>query len=773
LNAQNGVIPIYDPATTRFESGRNVRDQYPGNRIPASRLDPVGVKLASLLPLANRPADGPTGANNFRANGSTALNRDNITAKLDHRQGDRDTFAARWMYNSDIADRVSVYPEPATDPANKNDFHQQLWFGSWTRILTPTRVNELRFNYGTRFADTYSRSIGGNWPAKLGIKGVPEDAFPQINITGFAGMGSPTQRRLSTPIQHQQFVDNLTWVSGRHSFKFGGEARRSRMTDLMLANISGTFGFNTLATGQPGVAASGNSVASLLLGIPNAFSSRDTPPLDRSSWYLAAFAQDDWSITQRLTLNIGVRWETDTPMVDANNLLNGFDPAALNPVSGTPGVVKFAGVSGWRRKPWDTDWNNFGPRFGFAWKPLGSDKTVLRGGFGIFFGHPFDHAAPNSASLGFERSASLTSPDNGITAPFYLRDGVPVSSTAPKLDDSFGAVPVGRAATTAVSFYETNRRTSYSQQFNLGVQRELPGGTIIEVGYLGNLSRKLPGSNLSINQIRPELMGPAASQKDRPFPQFSNVTLAFPTLGVSNYHAGVVRLERRFSSGFNILSTYTWSKFLNNVDEGGGSVGVEGGSYSDYYNRRADWGPSENDIPHRFTFSSTYELPFGTGRKYLGGTAIGRIVGGWTVGTVILMQSGAPFTVGTQVNTTNAFSAGNLRADVLRTPNLPNDQRTLARWFDTGAFQQPALYRFGNQGMNILRADGRSNANFSLLRNIRLSEGKQFQLRGEFFNAFNHPDFGIPGRQFGAAGFGIVSSSTGGRSVQVGLRFKF
>jgi hypothetical protein len=538
--------------------------------------------------------------------------------------------------------------------------------------------------------------------------------------------------------------------------------------------VSGSFNFGLLATGQPGVATSGNGLATLLLGFPTGFSARQTQLLDRSSWYLAGFAQDDWSLHRDLTLNLGVRWETDTPIMDAGNRMNGFDAAAINPVSGTPGVVKFAGVNGWRTSPYDTDWNNFGPRFGLAWKPFGSARTVVRSGYGIFFAHPFDHGAPSSASLGFEMSATLNSPDNGITAPFYLRDGVPgLNLAAPALDDSFGAVRVGQQPNTAVTFYESGRRTGYSQQFNFGIQRELPGRMVVEVAYLGNLSRKLPSSNISINQIRPERMGPGTTQRDRPFPQFSNVSVVLPSFGVSSYHAGMVRFEKRFSQGLNVLSTYTWSKFLNNVDEGGSALGAEVGPYSDFYNRRADWGPSTNDIPHRFTWSSVYELPFGTGKRFLPDHPLRHIVGGWGIGSVVTLQSGPPFSVGTQVNTTYSSSAGGLRADVIRDPNLPSDQRSLSGWFDTDAFRQPEPYRFGNQGMNILRADGTNRFDFSVLRNFPIGEGRRLQFRSEFFNAFNHTDFGLPGRTLNGPGFGIISGADRARQIQLGLRLTF
>ncbi len=198
--------------------------------------------------------------------------------------------------------------------------------------------------------------------------------------------------------------------------KFGGEVRRSSNLDILRPSISGNFSFAVQPTALEGTANTGFGFASLLVGFPNSFSLRNTDPLDRFSDYLAEYFQNDWKVTRNLTLNLGLRWETDTPIIDKNNRQNGFDMEAINPVSGTPGVVRFAGVDGWPERPFDPDWNNFGPRLGFAWKVLGSEKTVVRGGFGISYAHPFDHGVPNLTSLGFEKSASLSTPDNGVTA---------------------------------------------------------------------------------------------------------------------------------------------------------------------------------------------------------------------------------------------------------------------------------------------------------------------------------------------------------------------
>lgn len=473
-----------------------------------------------------------------------------------------------------------------------------------------------------------------------------------------------------------------------------------------------------------------------------------------------------------LTLNVGVRWETDTPMVDRNQRMNGFDAVALNPVSGTPGVVRFAGQDGWPNRLADPDWNNFGPRFGLAWRPFGRQKTVIRAGFGVFFAHPYDAGVPNQASLGFEKSASLQTPDNGITAPFLLVNGVPsIQLTGAERNAGFGSVRVGQATTTAVTFFERGRRTGYSQQFNLGMQHELRG-ILVEAGYLGNLSRKLANDNVTLNQIPPERMGSASTQRDRPFPQFSNVTTQRPSLGVTDYHAGFVKLERRFSGGVSFLASYTWAKNLGNAGPGSDGVG-DTQPYQDYYNRRLDKGPSELDINHRFTWSSVYELPFGSDRRWLAANPLRYLVGGWSLGAIAIKQNGPPISLWTQTNTTSAFSAGAQRVNLLRDPNLPASQRTVDRWFDTGAVVAPPAFAFGNSGNGIVRGDGKVNFDFSLIKNFSFSEHRYVQLRLETFNSFNHPNFDLPGHAIGAPGFGVISSADPGRIIQLGVRAVF
>lgn len=278
---------------------------------------------------------------------------------------------------------------------------------------------------------------------------------------------------------------------------------------------------------------------------------------------------------------------------------------------------------------------------------------------------------------------------------------------------------------------------------------------------------------MNTNQIRPELVTTAANQRLRPFPQFSNVTIIGPSFGVSSYHAASAKVEKRFSRGFNVLSTYTWSKTLDNVDALSGFFGNEGNSYSNFYNRRADWGPSEIDIRHRLTFSSVYQVPFGKRRKYLRDHPLRHLAGDWSLGGVFVKQSGGPVTVTTLTNNTFAFSTAAQRADILRDPNLAAGQRSLLRWFDTDAFAQPLPGQFGNQGIGHIRAPGSLTFNASLIRTFPLGEGRLLHFRGEMQNLPNHPNFGVPGNQFEGPGFGIINVARPARQVQLGLRITF
>jgi hypothetical protein len=695
--------------------------------------------------------------------------------KLDHNFTDNDRITFRYMYVSGQSSLASVYPENgAGDIANTALNTSQYYYGAWNHVVGASQINDLRIAVNDRLFHNLSLGLGGNYPSKLGLQSVPDTAFPRIALAGFSPLGATQQERLQDPIQSQQIVDNYSRNKGRHAMKFGFEARRSYNQDILLSTVSGSYSFATTATGLPSNAASGNGLASLLLGFPTSFSELQTEPLLRDTWYFAAFAQDDWKVTSDMTLNIGMRWEVDTPEVDQNNRMNSFNSREINPASGTPGVVTFLGLNGVSTEPYSAQWNSFGPRFGFAWKALGSDKTVVRGGYGIFYASPFDAGVPNVNALGFSRSVNLVSPDNGITAPFLLSQPVRASPTTPPLNASFGAVPVGHTPNTAVTYFDPSRGQGYSEQWNLGVQHQLPGSMTLEVTTLGNVSHKLSLAAMPIDQILPSVLGPHCdTQACRPYPQFSGISIQNPTLGDSRYIAGLVQIEKRFSQGLNFGANYTYSRFLSNINDPGTALGSDNSTFSNYYNRRTDWGPNANDVRHRAIFNWVYELPFGTGKRWLAKNALRYVAGGWSLGGVAIIQSGPPVTIVDQTNNCNCFSSGAQRPNVLTNPNLPSGRRTVGEWFDTGAFSQPSIFAFGDEGVGVVRAHGLVNLDLSVLRAFQITEKIHAELRGEFFNVLNHTNLGLPGLSFGAAAFGAINSAGPGREVQIGARVTF
>ncbi len=773
FDSKGNLIPIFDPFSTRVVDGQTVRDPFPDNIIPSDKIDPVSLGLAKYWPEANRPPTRITGAQNFAANRARKFTRDNVTARFDHVFTDKNRFFFRLVYNKDPFSWTTNYPFDGVGddqfPISPNRW-ETSYFAKDTHTVSPNLITDIGYSFSNRTWYANSAGLGSGVVDEVGLPNVSNDAFPAIRGTGMANLGHSGER-FQKPIQQHQVTNSWTWVKNNHVVKFGGEIRKGINVDINRPIISGQYNFSQTGTRNPADKSGGLPFASYMTGWVNGFSLRETDELDRYSYYLAFYVQDDWKLTPSLTLNLGLRWETDTPVNDVNNRSSSFDRNQINPVSGTPGVVKFAGRDGWPESTYLADWNNFGPRFGFAWKPGGSDKWVVRGGYGMFFEGPSTSA--NAATLGFERSSAASSPDAGITPSFLLKNGPTVSAETPPLNDSFGAVPVGAKANTNVTFYELNRRTGYAHHMNLGVQRQLPGDMVVEARFTANLSRKLPVGTMQINQIRPELMGPDANQSLRPYPQFLNVGVLSAALGSNNYHAGSFRLEKRFSRGLTFLSGYTWSRSIG--DASNTTSGELGNNqiWQNVYNRRADRGPDALDVIHRFTFNATYDLPWGKGRPWLNDGILSQIVGGWKIGVISVVQGGGPFTVTMQNNTTDAFSAGALRANVLRDPNLPSNDRSVDRWFDTEAFAAPAPYTFGNAGRGIVRADGRFSIDMSLSKNFYFGESKYLQFRGDFFNALNHPDFNRPNSTMGSAAYGTISGASPSRSVQLGLRFNF
>jgi hypothetical protein len=755
-------VLIYDPAST----AGNSRSPFPGNQIPLARFDPVALAALNYYPVANR-AGSATNANNFVGSSANLLNRDIVVARLDHQFRPADLFTARYYINNSGTDNSGTYGIPASDPAGDlTDVRVQSMLGALTHIFRPNLVNELRVTYLRRkYLDTRP-GYGENLAGAIGLDGVSDAAFPAFTIPGYASLGNATAVfRFQTPILDRQILDSLSWNRGQHAWKFGMEFRAGANDEIRDRGSAGNFTISPLITDLPGISGTGNALASFLLGEVSAASVQVSDKIPSRAGYLAFYAQDDWRVSGRLTLNAGLRWEAELPREVVGNKMNSFDPTAINPVSGTPGVVTFAGVNGVPVRAFATDTNNFGPRVGFAYRVPGRRETVIRGGGGIFYGPTVSNTIGDVASLGFSTSASYVASPAEFESVLQLRDGFPAVGRPP-LNAAFGAVAAGQTPNTSVAFFNPKQVAPISYQYNLNVQREVASGLLVEAGYLANISHHLTANDLSLDQVAPQLMGAGNAQARRPFPQFSSVTWINPSIGNSTYHGGFVRAEKRFGNSFSFLAHYTFSKFIDDV-ESANEYGATG-SYMDAYNRRLDKGLSGSDVPHHLVLTLLYEFPLFSGNRLLKST-----LGGWKLGLLETAESGAPFTVITAANTTNAFPAGSLRPNLLRDPALASDRQSINRWFDTSAFAAPAPFTFGNSPRSGLRGPRLATTDVTLEKSIRLKEKLKFDLRGEFYNILNHANFNVPGATFGAADFGLVTSARPGRTVQLAGRLSF
>ena len=756
---------IYDPLT--LANGR--KQPYAGNVIPRSSIDPVALAVLPYIPLPNR---GPAGAasNNFGANSHSSLRRDILVGKLDHNISRFDLLTVRYYINDYHQQDDGAYGIPVADPsAGTTDGRVQSVMSSYVHIFSPTVTNEFSASYNRRKYVQQRIDPGSGMAQTLGLANVSSAAFPTFSISGYTPLGATgtinaAVARIQTPITDTQILEAISKFQGKHAIKGGLEYRRGYNREADDITSSGAMTFTRQITDQAGVSGSGDAFASFLTGLANQASMQNLDSIPSHASYWAAYLQDDYRIGDHLTLNFGLRWEVELPRYVDFDRMNAFDPTAINPVSGTPGVVTFAGVDGVPRTAFDTKFTNFAPRFGFAYQVPGVKGLVVRGGAGIFYGSMVSNSVGPAAALGFGDSLNLVAPNPDTTWAVSMRSGFPVYQR-PALDTpGYGAVALGGKPYTAVTFFDRNRPTPTSYQMNLNVQDEVAPNLVLEAGYLGNVSHHLTGNDLSIDQVPPQLIGPGNAQLLRPFPQFSNVSVINPAIGNSNYQAGYVKLERRFSHGFSVLAHYTFSKFLDDVASAN-ELG-DPGSYMDAYNRRLDKGRSGSDIPQRAVITVLYSVPAVTHYRW-----VNAALGNWRVGLLGNLQSGETFTVYDSLNQSNAFPAGTMRPN--RIADAEAGPQTLTHWFNTAAFQSAAPYTFGNSPRSVLRGPSWKNVDLTLSKNFRVTERIQAELRGELFNAINHANFDIPGHTLGNPDFGAISSAEPARTVQLALRVVF
>ena len=748
--------------------------QFAGNRIPVSRLDSVGSAIAALYPAPNVPG-AASQSSNYRSNILTDAPQKSWVLRLDHDLRATDRIYGRFLGLRSNNNVGPLFPTPGID--SNNQLLRTTYYdvsATWSHNFSPSWINEARYDWNQRVADQWEGSTDQGWPAKLGITGTNSRFLPNINVTGLQAMGNGSrQLRYQDPVASNYFNESMTKITGKHTFKWGYEYRASSNTDYFFGTAGGVFSFTNQVTGS--------GLASLLLGRVASASRQEDLPLKSRADTMGAYVQDDWKVSRTLTLNLGLRWDYDQPRHEVNdNRQNGFDRTAINPVSGTPGVVTFAGRNGVSEYSSQNNWANIGPRLGFAWQP--ADKWVVRGGAGLLYLGEYTNNVTFDPALGFSLQGSFVSPDSGVTPAFLMKNGMPALSypTEASLTPGFGAVAVGASPTTSVSFLENNRRNGYLESFSMAVQRQLGKAWVAELGYVGNLGHRLPGANSqSINQVPTALLGAGNAQAKRPFPQFSSVAVLQPDIGNSNYHAMNLKVEKRYSAGLHLQANYTFSKFIDDIASRDELAGYPSSGFTNYYDRKGDRGLSGNDIRQRFVASAVYDLPFGVAKRWNPRSGVVRgIVGGWSLGYISELRSGAPIGVVEQTNNTNSFSAG-VRPNVVGDPNLPGGRSRgaeIAKWFDVAAFAAPAAYTFGNAGKTIGYGPGAISMDLSLIRDFHITERHHVEFRGESMNFINRPNFANPSTARGNTNFGRITSLAPGnqsRVIQLGLRYSF
>ncbi|MBM3775482.1 MAG: TonB-dependent receptor, partial [Acidobacteria bacterium] len=486
LNAAGNQIRIYDPATTRRDpaTGNTIRDPFPGNIIPQGRFDPIVSRILNNY-VADPNREGTiTGANNFRADAKTRdLKHFWQFYRLDHQQTEKDRFYFR--FTRDDVDPPFYGPYQGTKGEVADPYEEEYTSfgttggGSWTRLVSPSTLSDFKFGYTNfavnRYAMGRNRQVWNqNWAGKLGLRNLGPDTFPRVDFAGYAPIGGGTwvQQLVYNAMRSWSFYETLSHQRGKHNFRVGGGWKHSKAVYSSRFWPSGRANFDTRATALPGVAATGNGVASGLLGEVASARVQESPAPDMRTWFATAFFQDDWRITRNLALNLGVRYEYDKPKVDVTEGASLFNFSKINPVCNCPGVVEFS-INKWTKGRQHTPLyyqptKNFAPRFGFAWTPFGRGDLVIRGGYGIFYiGGDYGDIFWDGPLLGRGTIQDWTSDALGTVPAFNFAQGFPQVPLQP-LNDSWGAVPIGTLPRVDAKFFWYDRKPGYAQQFNLG-----------------------------------------------------------------------------------------------------------------------------------------------------------------------------------------------------------------------------------------------------------------------------------------------------------------
>jgi hypothetical protein len=778
--------PVFDPATTRRGADGIVRDAFPGNMIPQSRWDPVAARLAGRYPTPT----ASTAANNYRRTAAERDGADQFDIRLDHYISARQRAFLRWSFLRDYGQPAAPLPD-GSGAISSGIIGNTLTRAdgiaaehAWTR--SGHSANQFRFGWTRRGFGRNALITDASATDATGIPHIPLTAFPTamptFELAGYQQIGPPPSSNARFTTAVAELTDTYSLVYASHSLKFGADVRHERMDALQPPSPTGDFQFTPAltsalsASGAP-AGGTGNSFASFLLGQVQSFSIDAQQVTLRPRANVAEFfIQDDWRATRRLTLNLGVRYTLNFPSTEADNHAAVFDLKEQK--------LRFLGEDGTPRAARKLAWGDFGPRIGVALRV--TDSFVIRAGYGLTWIEQAGITTPFTTPMfPFIQTLSQSSLDN-LTPAFVLSQGPTVTVAAPNPDSGLGQ---------GVFAVQRDNGSGYAQQWNLSLQKTFGANWSAEAGYLGSKLTRLGVPDVNLNQLTVQQLSlgaaltelvpnpyygqiPATSpiggslvaeqQLLRPYPRFTSVTLYRNNVGHSTYHSLQTRLERRFASGLTLTAAYTFSKLIDDAGAVFDSAILTGPvvnyQAADSFNRRLEKDESTGSIPHVFSAGFVWDLPFARRR---------RLIGGWTVAGIIRAQSGAPAAVTQATNYNAAFGFGIQRPNRVGNPNLPSGERSVARWFNTGAFTLAPQFTIGNSSRNPVRGPAYQAADLMLARTFAIAERWSAELRVEAFNVTNTPPLGNPNGSFGAAAFGSITTALDPRVFEIAAKIHF
>jgi hypothetical protein len=823
------LIPIYNPFSTTPDPANPsgyIRTQFPGNVIPPGLINPVANTLTAYYPLPNTQGIGPGGVNNFTSDNSDINIKNEGSLRIDQSFSETKKLYGRFSEarsSQPYADLLGTSPNEllANILPTSDQYVQMQTTADFTDAITPSLLLDLNTSF-IRY------TIVRNWagenynPTQLGfpsyfnaLAAQYPPCFPTVNITGETGIGPGGCYILRDAYQIYYDYGNVTKQFSKNTLKAGADIALGTLGTARYTPSGGTYDFGTNFTQGPDPTFDTNAgygFASFLLGTPAAGGTGIGPGPDQILHYkyFGGYVQNDWKVTRKLTLNLGGRYDINTPFVERFNRMADFNPTAVSPLNGIGGLnlvggMEYPGVNGvpstlFNRDSW---WRGFVPRLGFAYSVF--PTTVIRGGFGMFLG-PITGGGFNGAAVpntGFLATTSMVTTLNGVTPDNVLSNPFPQGFVLPTGSSLGLSTSLGQGVTGA----DRDRPTPYTEEGNLDLQQSFPHHFLFDIAYawshgvhlVGDYNaNSLPDSDLGLGNallgqvanpffgtiLNGPLSGPTVAQEQLllPYPQFAGVTLGGVSFfGASSYNAMQVKLEKRYASDFSLLVAYTWSKLMDNVLST--ESGFPGGNFfeptpQDWHNLKSYRSLADFDIPQMLSVSASYDLPFGHGKRFLTNNRIAdELVGGWQLNTIITAQSGTPYTIlvaNNELFNGASFQFANYNGQGVNNPgpfkNRLNDAIKVSN------FSAPGPFTYGNMPRIYggLRADGLQNTNLSGIKNLKLYREVNAEFRAEAFNLFNHPQFNYPDFYLGDGTTGIISStSNSARQIQLAVKFTF